>query len=523
MTGINGEGTITNGGTLTVTASGANTFYGSIGGATALTMNGSGTQTLAWLNTYTGATVVSNGVLALGFNNAISSNSALTVNGGTFALNGYNDEVQSVILANGGITGAGTLTSANSFNVTNGFVGASLAGSGSLSINGSGTVTLNVANSYSGGTYINSGTLLIGSNGTLGTGPVVNNESLVFSNASSTQTNAISGSGSVTQSGSGTVVLANGSNSYSGTTTINSGTVGFTSGSTNASAAQSLGTGSSVTIGTGSSNATLLFMGTNDTLAKDINVTGSGMNTIQNGGTGSLTLSGTLTKSGTILDLTPGLGGINVTGTIAGNTGSANSDLVIDGGTNGAGTVTLASTSTYYGPTYIVNGATLYANAANAIPTTNGLSDLYLDQNNSGGTYGSGASTLLLGVNQTVGSLSGRSSSMVNLGSNVLSIAGSASGNFAGTISGAGSVFINNSGTQTFSGGNTYSGGTTITNGTIVAANPSALGSGTVTLMATAISPCSRSSISTPLFGTPPHPSSILPTQVSITSMSATR
>ena len=66
------------------------------------------------------------------------------------------------------------------------------------------------------------------------------------------------------------------------------------------------------------------------------------------------------------------MGGINVTGTIAGNTGSANSDLVIDGGTNGAGTVTLASTSTYYGPTYIVNGATLYANAANAIPTTNG-------------------------------------------------------------------------------------------------------------------------------------------------------
>ena len=60
---------------------------------------------------------------------------------------------------------------------------------------------------------------------------------------------------------------------------------------------------------------------------------------------------------------------------------------------------------------------------------------------------------------------------MVNLGSNVLSIAGSASGNFAGTISGVGSVFINNSGTQTFSGGNTYSGGTTITNGTIVAAN----------------------------------------------------
>ena len=83
-------------------------------------------------------------------------------------------------------------------------------------------MTLTGSNTYTGGTTISAGTLMVGSGGTLGVlpGNTLDNSALVFNHADTyTYPGAISGSGSVTQAGSGTLVYL-GTNSYSGGTTI---------------------------------------------------------------------------------------------------------------------------------------------------------------------------------------------------------------------------------------------------------------------------------------------------------------
>ncbi|MGD0768719.1 MAG: autotransporter-associated beta strand repeat-containing protein [Tepidisphaeraceae bacterium] len=90
-----------------------------------------------------------------------------------------------------------------------------------------GTLALTGTNTFSGGTTISGGTLQIGNNtatGNMGTGAVSNNSVLVFnrSDTALSEANAISGSGSVINNGTGIVTLT-GVNSYSGGTTINAG------------------------------------------------------------------------------------------------------------------------------------------------------------------------------------------------------------------------------------------------------------------------------------------------------------
>ena len=89
-------------------------------------------------------------------------------------------------------------------------------------------VALTGANSY-GWTLINSGTLQVGNStasGTLGTGPVTNNSALVVKRTDTwALTNFITGSGSLVQNGSGTLVLSNLGNNYTGGTTVRAGTL----------------------------------------------------------------------------------------------------------------------------------------------------------------------------------------------------------------------------------------------------------------------------------------------------------
>ena len=79
---------------------------------------------------------------------------------------------------------------------------------------------------------ISDGTLQIGAGdtGSLGTGVVVDNSSLVFDCGTGvTLPDAIEGTGSLTQEGSGTLTLT-GPNSYSGMTTISAGTLQIDAG-----------------------------------------------------------------------------------------------------------------------------------------------------------------------------------------------------------------------------------------------------------------------------------------------------
>jgi autotransporter-associated beta strand protein len=160
-----------------------------------------------------------------------------------------------------------------------------------------------------------------------------------------------------------------------------------------------------------------------------------------------------------------GSNGITVNGAITGT--AANSDLILDGGS-----ITLASANTYNGPTYLLNGTTLTASVANALPTANGRTDVTMD------ATGSGSSTLALGASQSVASLTGAASSNVTLGSNTLTI-GTTSGSttFAGRISGSGNLVKDGASTQVLSGTNTFTGTTTINSGTLQAASANALGS----------------------------------------------
>jgi autotransporter-associated beta strand protein len=445
---------------------------------------GSSNSTLSW---YGG------GTLGLNNSNSFSGTAIVAGNNGTLSLNNTNALANAILnkgnnntLAFGvagtntyniaGLFGAGAISlGGNSLAITgtltNGYYTGAIDGTGGLTLN-SGTNSLAGTNTYSGGTVVNGGLVNFNSAGTMGTGGLTVNGGTVdlwartFTNALSgltggsiitgTMSNnggtfsvqngtisaSLAGTSALNKSGAGTLVLT-GSNSYTGGTAVNGGTLQF-------SRATSMGSGNILL----ANNAFLTFADSGvATLANNISVT-NGTGTIANNSPGSmLTLSGMLAKAGTILSLKGGSGGITVSGAITGNTGTPNSDLVIDGGVT-----TFTGANSYNGPTYITNGAILNANVAGALPTSNGRSDVSID----------GTSTLNLGAAQSVASLSGASGATVNLNYYGLTVgAGSGTTTFAGTISGVGGLTKDGSSTQVLSGTSTYTGATTLNGGSL--------------------------------------------------------
>ncbi len=261
----------------------------------------------------------------------------------------------------------------------------------SQALSGTGTVNLLAGtsvftgnNTYTGSTTISAGTLQIGNGGTTGAiaSNIVDNSALVFNRSDAlTYAGNISGTGSLTQAGSGTLTLT-GSNSYSGLTTISAGTLQIGNGGSSGSLTGAVLNNGHLQLNrsTDFSLAGAIF-GSGDVIKRGNNtLTLSGVNSYSGGtkleagtllignasaiGSGTLdmaefttiaftdsfTLGNAITLTGDpYVDVAAG-----VTTTLSGSIsdGSLPGDLV----KLGAGTLILSGTSTYTGPTEVAAG-----------------------------------------------------------------------------------------------------------------------------------------------------------------------
>ena len=244
--------------------------------------------------------------------------SMLTLASGGLLVTGTN---AAQITGNAGVTG---LTGGNNSNGTSGaydlivqqyntgglsisaVIGDNSGNATALTKAGPGILKLTGANTYTGATYINAGTLQIGDSGTAGslntTGTIniATGGTLAFNRSDAIVqgtnfSNSIVGTGSVTQSGSGTVTLGSTGNTYTGATTV-SGNGGklIVSGSLSASAVTVNGDANTTLSGNGliTPNVTLTL----GRIAPGSNVSGVNNNfgtadSIRLGMTGGLTLT----------------------------------------------------------------------------------------------------------------------------------------------------------------------------------------------------------------------------------------
>ncbi|WP_158621272.1 autotransporter outer membrane beta-barrel domain-containing protein [Dyella dinghuensis] len=358
LTGVTGSSITGNasGESFSVNTTTDSLYAGTIAGSIAFTQSGPATLTLTGNNTYTGGTTVTGGLINFSSLSNFGTGS-ITLNGGGLQWATGNTADVSAQLNPLGANGATFDTNGNDVTLAG-----ALSGAGGVLIKqGAGTLTLTGANTYDGGTQINAGTVQIGAGGTSGSieGNVADNGMLAFnlSNAA-TFNGSISGTGGVSQLGSGTTILT-ADNTYTGETTISAGTLQLGNGGNSGSVA-----GNVVDNGT-------LSINRSDTVTLPGVISGTG--NLAQIGTGSTTLTsdntytgGTSIKAGT-LQLGNGNTAGSVLGDIADNAILAfnRSDTVVysniisgSGGLNqmGPGTLQLDGAQTYTGPTNVLSG-----------------------------------------------------------------------------------------------------------------------------------------------------------------------
>jgi fibronectin-binding autotransporter adhesin len=260
---------------------------------------GAGVMEITGADTYNGATSITAGTLMLGGSGNLGGGSynQVIANSGAFVLN----------------------TSSNQT-----FAGA-ISGPGALYQLGNATVTLTGSNTYSGGTFINGATLQIGNGGntgsipSAGTSSISNNGVLALNRSDSvTWAAAINGTGSLFQTGGGSLTLS-GSSGYSGATTVNAGMLLLSNTGSNNIAASSL-----ITL---NSAGTLNVNG----LAGGSGLTLSGSQTLRGLGTvlGSITASsGATVLAGTGNATGSGIGTLTVGGSLNFAPGAAVADYL---------------------------------------------------------------------------------------------------------------------------------------------------------------------------------------------------
>ncbi|WP_158934279.1 autotransporter outer membrane beta-barrel domain-containing protein [Burkholderia sp. S171] len=233
-------------------------------------------------NDYTGDTTVGGGTLVLGSDSALGNTALLALNAGTAA--DINGKTQTI----GALGGAGTLDiNAGNLTINNGgtFSGLISGTSGALTNNG-GTLILTGDNTYTGTTNVAAGTLQIGDGGASGSyaGDITDNGAVVLNRSdASTYAGVVSGTGTLTQSGSGTTILT-GNSTYSGGTTIAAGTLQIGNGGASGSI-----------VGNVTDNGALVF-NRSDSLRFDGIISGTG--SVTQAGSGKVIFNGLQTYSG---------------------------------------------------------------------------------------------------------------------------------------------------------------------------------------------------------------------------------
>ena len=410
---------------------------GRLSGVGNLEKRGSGTLTLSGINTYSGGSTLLGGIVSVGADNNLGSRgSGVIFNGGSFlATQGFISE-RPFSFRSGGTIGvsAGTLT-------LSGF----LSGSGSLTKSGTGTLVLSEANTYSGGTTLSAGIVSVGADNNLGAsgggmtldgGILLASQGFSSARAFSLTSNGgtigvskgalilsgvVSGSGNLTKSGMGTLVLS-GTNTYGGDTTLSAGIVSV-------GAENNLGaSGGRMTLDGGTLLASQGF-----TSARFFSLTSNG-------------------------------------GTVGVSRGTLHLSNIVSGPGNltksGVGTLVLSGTNTYSGGTKIEEGRL-------SIGLDSHLGNINSDVTFDGGTLV--ATRAFTASNSRNFILTG--DGQVEVASGVGAQIGVASGlTLPGVFSGVGSLTKSGAGSLVLTGSNTYSGGTIINGGVLYCSRDANLG-----------------------------------------------
>ena len=437
------------GGTIAPAAGTTLTFWQPVAGTGGLTMAGAGTLELTGANTYTGATTIASGTLALSGAGSLAQSSGvgLTAAGATFDISGAgaNQTIQSLSGVTGTTVNLGgrNLTIDGAASTT--FSG-TISGDGGLIKQGAGTLTLAGTNTYGGSTNIAGGTLSISTDASLGgplsflqlnggtlqsTASLSSGRSVVLGSGGGafsagpgttlTLNGTIGGGGGLTTTGAGTVALA-GTTAYTGATTINAGTLALTGGGTieRSSGVNLAGVGAVFDISASNGNQTI-----RDLAGISGTTVYLGTNSLVVGTAGTSTFSGTIS----------GFGGLTMAG---------------------AGTLTLTGGNTYSGGATVTAG-TLSISSQTSLGLTSG--GLTLD----GGTLQT-TTDMNIGHSVTLGAGGGTFSPNAVLG-------------VFGSVGGVGGLTMAGPGVLALAGINTYGGGTTVNSGTLWITSDANLGS----------------------------------------------
>ena len=466
LSGSGGTVNITNGSGLTTTVSTTSTYAGAIVGDGKLIKAGGGTFTLSGANAYSGNTEIDAGALAIGGGN-LASGSTIYVGSGT---NNSNAALN--------LSGTTTLSNNMQVNVSGGSGTRTIAKTDATSQQASGAITLN-------------------------TNAIVN---VAEAGGNLNLSGVVSGSGRLTKSGSGTLVLSGPSaNTMSGGVTVSAGEMVFGKNA-NLSAI-----GSAVTVDSG---ATLRTTAANQfgnnlaTINGDLNLANNSQSLALRG-SGTVTLgSATLTNTGTSTDTFSG----RITGTgaiVKAGTGTA----IFSGASDYTGTTTIGAGVLELqnaGGLGATNGATtVSANAQLRLSSASSMNVLDAITLNGTGTADNGALRSVAGANTVSGNITLGSNARIDAatagslaingsisgGTNTLFVGAGQNVSIAGSISGSGNVYAEGitqtslfkDGTQTLtlSGNNTYTGDTRINQGNVTVASGGSLGNGSDVFIST--------------------------------------